>query len=83
MRPLSLALMIFLVVALGSFHACRRNQEGEGVVERAGKKIDETLEKGGENAGKVLERAGEKLQEHGEQAKDAPPEKPAPSSPPP
>jgi len=83
MRLLSLAVMIFLAVALGSFHACKRNQEGEGGAERAGKRIDETLEKAGKETGKLLERAGEKLQEYGEQAKDAPSEKPAPASPPP
>jgi hypothetical protein len=75
--------MIFLAVALSLFHACERNQEGEGAAERAGKRIDETLEQAGKETGKLLERAGEKLQEYGEQAKDAQPEKPAPASPPP
>lgn len=83
MRPVRLGMMILLLVALGfSSHACNRNEEGEGAAERAGKRIDDTLEKAGKETGKLLERAGEKLQEYGEQPKDAPPEKAAPASPP-
>lgn len=48
----ALAMSIFLVGASG----CTKQ---EGPMERAGKKIDKTVEKGGEQ----VEKAGEKIQE--------------------
>ncbi len=72
-------LLIFSVAAFAvSTNGCKRNEQGEGAVEQAGKTIDKALEKAGEQGGRVLERAGEKMQEYGEKPKDAPPENPRP-----
>jgi hypothetical protein len=82
MKSLNKYLLIFLVAVFGvSTNACKRNEQGEGAAEEAGKTIDKALERAGEATGRVLERAGEKMQEYGEKAKDTPPEKPAPATP--
>jgi len=82
MKPLKKYLLIFSVAAFAvSTNACKRNEQGEGAAEQAGKTIDKALEKAGEEGGRLLERAGEKMQEYGEKEKDAPPDKPAPAAP--
>jgi hypothetical protein len=64
-------LSIFAVAALAlSFNACKRNEQGEGAAEQAGKAIDQGLERAGKETGRALERAGEKMQEYGEKTKD-------------
>jgi hypothetical protein len=82
MKSLNKYLLVFVVVVFGvSTNACKRNEQGEGAVEQAGKTIDKALERAGEDTGRVLERAGEKMQAYGEKAKDAPPDKRAPAAP--
>ena len=53
-RYLSIALIVVFAV---SANACRRNEQGEGAAEQAGKTIDKALERAGEETGRVLERA--------------------------
>ena len=77
-RYLSIVLIVVFAV---SANACRRNEQGEGAAEQAGKTIDKALERAGEETGRVLERAGEKMQEYGDRAKDAPPDKPPAAAP--
>lgn len=77
-RYLSIVLIVVFAV---STNACRRNEQGEGAAEQAGKTIDKALERAGEETGRVLERAGEKMQEYGDSAKDAPRDKPAGAAP--
>ena len=82
MKSLSKYLLIFLVAVFGlSTNGCKRNEQGEGAAEQAGKTIDKALERAGEETGRALERAGEKMQEYGEKSKETPPAKPAPAAP--
>ena len=82
MEPFQKYVLILSVAAFAiSTNGCKRNEQGEGPAEQAGKTIDKALEKAGEETGRLLERAGEKLQEYGYKSKDAPPDKPAPAAP--
>jgi hypothetical protein len=67
-------LVICSLLLVFSFTACKK----EGPAERAGEKIDETVEKAGEKmeeAGEEMketsEKAGEKIEEAGEEVKEA------------
>ena len=77
-RYLSIVLIVVFAV---SANACRRNEQGEGAAEQAGKTIDKALERAGEETGRVLERAGGKMQEYGEKPRETPPDKPTPATP--
>jgi flagellar biosynthesis/type III secretory pathway M-ring protein FliF/YscJ len=80
MKSFSKYLLIVFVAVFGvSTNACKRNEQGEGAAEQAGKTIDKALEKAGEETGRVLERAGEKMQEYAEKSKETPPAKSAPA----
>jgi hypothetical protein len=82
MKRLKRYAFLFLLGAFAvSTNACKKNEQGEGTAEQVGKAIDKGLEKAGKETGRVLERAGEKMQEYGEKAKDAPPEKTPPAAP--
>ena len=59
---LVLAVMSFVVSAA----ACRRNEQGEGAAEQAGKTIDKGLERAGQETGKLMEKAGEAMQKAGD-----------------
>lgn len=47
--------------------ACKRDADGEGPAERAGKQIDRGVERAGEQLGKALERGGEAAKKAGEE----------------
>ena len=82
MKSLQTYVFIFSLAAFAvSTQGCKRNDQGEGSAEQAGRTIDKALEKAGEETGRLLERAGEKMQEYGEKSTDAPSEKPAPAAP--
>ena len=49
---------------------CKRSEDGEGSAEQAGRKIDNALEKAGQETGKLMERAGEAMQKAGENMQD-------------
>lgn len=71
MRRLRKYLAVLIVAAFATATGgCRRSDEGPGPAERAGKKIDETLERLGDETGRLMEQAGEKLQDYGESTKE-------------
>ena len=49
---------------------CKRSEDGEGSAERAGRQIDNALEKAGQETGKLMERVGESMQKAGENMQD-------------
>jgi hypothetical protein len=49
---------------------CKRSEDGKGSAEQSGRKIDNALEKAGQETGKLMERVGESMQNAGEKMQD-------------
>ena len=63
---------LMAVLLLFAAGACKKSPEGEGPAEQAGKQIDKSMAKAGEQVGKALESAGEAVKQAGEEVrKDA------------
>jgi hypothetical protein len=64
--------LLILVIAVVMFApaGCKRSEDGEGSAEQAGRKIDNALEKAGQETGKLMERVGESMQKAGENMQD-------------
>ena len=61
-----LAALLFVGVLLVSAAACKKDSQGEGPAEQAGKKIDQATERASQEIGKALERGGETVKTAGE-----------------
>ena len=59
-------LLLVFVAFVASSGGCRRNEQGEGAAEQAGKTIDRGLERAGQETGKLMEKAGEAMQKAGD-----------------
>jgi len=74
-----------LVIAIAAFAVstagCKRNEQGEGPAEQAGKTIDKAVERVAEETGRLVDQAGETIQGYGEETKKAPPDKGKKSTP--
>jgi hyperosmotically inducible protein len=57
----------FICVIIVSFTACTK----EGPAERAGKKVDETVDKTGEKIKESTEKVGDKIEQAGEKVKES------------
>jgi hypothetical protein len=66
MKLNSYLLLAAIVAFSASAAACKRNEQGEGAAERAGKQIDKGLERAGEETGKLMGKAGEAMKEAGD-----------------
>jgi hypothetical protein len=67
MKTIKKQLIILLMAAVILAPAgCKRSEDGEGSAERAGRQIDNALEKAGQETGKLMERVGESMQKTGE-----------------
>jgi hypothetical protein len=67
MKTIKKQLLILLMAAVILAPAgCKRSEDGEGSAERAGRQIDNALEKAGQETGKLMERVGESMQKTGE-----------------
>jgi hypothetical protein len=72
MKTIKKKLLILVIAALIVAHAgCKRSEDGEGSAEQAGRKIDNVLEKAGQETGKLMERVGESMQKAGENMQDS------------
>jgi hypothetical protein len=72
MKTIKKKLLILVIVALIVAPAgCKRSEDGEGSAEQAGRKIDNVLEKAGQETGKLMERVGESMQKAGENMQDS------------
>jgi hypothetical protein len=60
-------LFFFSCMIIVSFTACKK----EGPAERAGKKIDETVQKTGEKIKESAEKVGDKIEKAGEKVKES------------
>ncbi len=71
MNTIEKHLLILVIVAVMLAPAgCKRSEDGEGSAEQAGRKIDNALEKAGQETGKLMERVGESMQNAGEKMQD-------------
>jgi hypothetical protein len=72
MKTIKKILLILVIAALIVAPAgCKRSEDGEGSAEQAGRKIDNVLEKAGQETGKLMERVGESMQKAGENMQDS------------
>ncbi|KMY65897.1 hypothetical protein AAU61_19920 [Desulfocarbo indianensis] len=67
MRHLVKLLALALVLCLGMFLAGCKAEEGPA--EKAGKKVDQAMEKAADETGKAVEKAGEAVEKAGEAIK--------------
>jgi hypothetical protein len=71
MNTIEKHLVILVIVAVMAAPAgCNRSEDGEGSAEQAGRKIDNALEKAGQETGKLMEQVGESMQNAGEKMQD-------------
>jgi hypothetical protein len=71
MKTINKTLLVFVIAAVMVAPAgCKRSEDGEGSAEQAGRKIDNALEKAGQETGRLMERMGESMQKAGEKMQD-------------
>ena len=63
-------LILLIAVVMVAPAGCKRSGDGKGPAEQAGRKIDNVLEKAGQETGKLMERVGESMQKAGENMQD-------------
>jgi hypothetical protein len=67
-RNVCLALLVGLsVIALGS---CSKSEDDKGAMEKAGKAVDQAMEKAKEQTGQAMEKAGEAMKEAGKKMRE-------------
>jgi hypothetical protein len=54
-----------------AFASCRKSEDDKGPMEKAGKAVDQAIEKAGEQAGRAMEKAGEAMKEAGEKMRES------------
>ncbi|MGH7844171.1 MAG: hypothetical protein ACREQW_03225 [Candidatus Binatia bacterium] len=57
--------LLFAGALLLSAGGCKKDSQGEGPAEQAGKQVDQAMERAGEELGKALERGGDAAKEAG------------------
>jgi hypothetical protein len=62
---------IMILLGIGIFLTFVSGCEKEGPMEKAGKKIDESVEKAGDTIDDTMEKAGDKIEEGGEKIQEA------------
>ena len=62
------ALVVFSVLAFGS---CSKSDDGKGPMEKAGKALDESMEKAKEQTGRAMEKTGAAIKEAGEKMQES------------
>jgi hypothetical protein len=68
-KNVAMSLLIGIcALAVGS---CRKSEDDKGPMEKAGKAVDQAMEKAGEQAGRAMERAGEAMKEAGEKMRES------------
>lgn len=68
-KNVCLALLIGLsALALGS---CSKSEDDKGAMEKAGKAVDQAMEKAKEQTGQAMEKAGETMKEAGKRMRES------------
>jgi hypothetical protein len=65
---------LFIVALIGfsalAFGSCSKSEDNKGPMEKAGKALDESMEKAKEQTGRAMEKAGEAIKEAGEKMQE-------------
>jgi BON domain len=70
-RITKLCLAVLVVFSVLAFGSCSKSDDGKGPMEKAGKALDESMEKAKEQTGRAMEKAGEAIKEAGEKMQDS------------
>jgi hypothetical protein len=62
---------LWLFVGALVFGSCGKSEDDKGPMERAGKAVDQAMEKAGEQTGRAMEKAGEAMKEAGEKMRES------------
>jgi len=66
---------LFIAVLIGfsalAFGSCSKSEDDKGPMEKAGKALDESMEKAKEQTGRAMEKAGEAIKEAGEKMQES------------
>jgi hypothetical protein len=66
---------VFLSLLVGvyalAFSSCGKSDDDKGPMERAGKEVDQAMEKAREETGRLMERAGEAMKDAGEKMRES------------
>lgn len=62
---------LLVAVSALAFGSCSKSEDDKGPMERAGKAVDQAMEKAKEQTGQALERAGEAIKGAGEKMRDS------------
>ncbi|MPZ77811.1 MAG: hypothetical protein GEU77_14930 [Deltaproteobacteria bacterium] len=82
MELLKKYVLVVLIAAVAvSTAGCKRNEQGEGPAEQAGKTIDKAVERAAEETGRLMDQAGETIQNYGGETKKTAPDKGSKSRP--
>ena len=72
MKPIKKTLVALLVGTCAlTFGSCSKSEDDKGFMERAGKAVDQTMEKAKEQTGQAMEKAGAALKEAGEKMRES------------
>ena len=63
-------LMMVIATVLVAPAGCKKSENGEGSAEQAGRKIDNALQKAGQETGNLIEQLRESMQKAGENMQD-------------
>ena len=66
---------LFLAAVVGlcmlTFSSCSKSDDDRGPMEKAGKALDESMEKAKEQTGRAMEKAGEAIKDAGEKMQES------------
>jgi hypothetical protein len=64
-------LSLLMAVSALTLVSCGKSDDDKGPMERAGRAVDQAMEKAKEETGRVMERAGEAIKDAGEKMRDS------------
>jgi hypothetical protein len=70
-RITKLFLAVLVVFSGLAFGSCSKSDDGKGPMEKAGKALDDSMEKAKEQTGRAMEKTGAAIKEAGEKMQDS------------
>jgi hypothetical protein len=64
-------IFLALLVTVFACAACSKSEDQKGPMEKAGRAVDEAVDKAKEKTGQVMEKAGEAMKEAGEKIRES------------
>ncbi len=63
-------IFLALLVTIFALAACSKSEDNKGPMEKAGRAVDEAVDKAKEKTGQAMEKAGEAIKEAGEKMRE-------------